>query len=234
MGKSTFIVNFFYRYIKKYNRQNVPFQIYVLYLGDPNVFNKIETISRIESPHKSILILDALDENIKAIKNPLTYFKELEEIIDEFKIVILTARTQLFSDEHSEPSIGAIPQSGELLRLNYYKIFISPFNNEEIQIYLGKKYKIPSYEYSRALTLTSKLNNLAERPLILSYLDDIISLKDAELHFTINIYRKIIDKWLLREIDKFRGDISIDRLYEFSKTWLKLYSLNGEKMDNIS
>lgn len=95
MGKSTFSVALFYKYINKYRFKKSPYSIYILSLGDPDIFSEIQKIPTQERA-KSIIILDALDENAEAANDIDTFMGTMNEVIRKFKFVIITCRTQLF------------------------------------------------------------------------------------------------------------------------------------------
>ena len=93
MGKTTFLFNLFFSYYKKLRRKH---DIKFIPLSINSVFEEIE---KIEDKQNTILLLDALDENREAINN---YKKYMEKLVDEtikFHTIIITCRTQFFSNE---------------------------------------------------------------------------------------------------------------------------------------
>ena len=108
---ATFSADLFYQYINKYSQRSIPFPINILYLGDSDVLDKIVDLSKKEDACESILILDALDENVDAAKDIYSFKKKIELVTNIFKFVIITGRTQLFQDDVSEPTIGKIKQN---------------------------------------------------------------------------------------------------------------------------
>lgn len=134
MGKSTFSADLFYQYINKYNQRNIPFPINILYLGDSGVIDKIVDLSKKEDACESILILDALDENVDATKDTSSFMNKIDLITNIFKFVIITGRTQLFQDGVSEPTIGKIKQNSNLSKRLKYEGYIIMTVNPDINL----------------------------------------------------------------------------------------------------
>ena len=222
MGKSTFSASLFYKYTYRYKFKRSPWPIYVKHLGKKNVLKEIQNIDD-SNISQSILILDALDENIEATKNLKDLMDKIEELTDKFKFVILTSRTQLFPNELCEPNRGSVIQNGGIKkRLTWEKIYISPFSKEETEIFLENKYQLGSQQYQKAIQIMKKTKDLMSRPLVLAFIDDLLDFSNREDLTTVEIYGKIIDKWLERECEGL--SVSKPDLYTFSKKLsLKIY-----------
>ena len=128
MGKTTFMVNMFCHYINnRMTRKGLPFDIRLLRLDDENVIERIQTIVRDPSviANKTILLLDALDENRHASEDFKKFQAELEEVIEPFKLVMITCRSQFFDSEKLIPENTAWVSTGrEKNLINYNKIYI--------------------------------------------------------------------------------------------------------------
>lgn len=237
MGKSTFSADLFYQYINKYNQRNIPFPINILYLGDSDVLDKIIDLSKKEDACESILILDALDENVDATKDISSFMNKIDLITNIFKFVIITGRTQLFQDDVSEPAIGKIKQNSNLSKhLKYERIYISPFSEYEIQTYLANKFTVGTENYRKAIQIVNKGNDLMSRPMILSFIDDLLGFARYERLTIVEIYKTIIDKWLLRECENqedSENQLDVKDLYIFSKR-LAVYMYDKWKATAIS
>ena len=98
MGKTTFSVNLVISYIKQYKKSNLPYDIRLYNLADEQIFDKIRDV---QNKEKTILVLDALDENVDAVYDYKDFSKILDNNIKGFKFVIITCRTQFFTDEAS-------------------------------------------------------------------------------------------------------------------------------------
>ena len=217
MGKSTFSAALYYRYIHKYNFKKSPYPIFIKSLSDPNIISELNELNSLITK-KSIIILDALDENIEAAQDVSAFIDELEKATSKFSFVIITCRTQFFDDEDSEPNELKIKKKwGPIRRLKYEKIFISPFTEKEAKKYLRRKYGFINRKYQKAVTIvTKKCWDALSRPMILSFIDDLLELDNVNDVTPIEIYSKIIDKWFEHENEI--QDINKSVLYSFSKS----------------
>ena len=232
MGKTTFLVQLLNAYINKYTKKTLPYDIYILPMADDKVLEKICNLP-VSSKRNTILLLDALDENTNAYDRKdaagniiSTYEKfreELEQAVEEFRFVVITCRTQFFPDNKSELKElkhGLYTYSTPEKSLPRYKrLFISPFSDKDINKYIGEKYKWHCRVKRKAKKIISSIKSLAVRPLILSYIDDLIGGKIE--NGILDAYRIIIDKWLLREVNTIRDEDERARqkelLYYFSR-----------------
>lgn len=224
MGKTTFVVQLVTRYIKKFKETTIPFNIKLLYCGEIFIQDRTSTlIAEIKDfkPSKdidTILILDALDENSFAIENFDSFFSELQTHFNKFRFVLLTCRTHFFDSEKAEPdnSILRDPQTKGLIK--YKKYYISPLNDDEIKKYLNKKYRFQFRKRRRAFSIAENAKKLMARPLLLSYIDDIVESNQPNLSIA-EIYKILIDKWLDREVEFVQVDNKEQYkkdLYDFS------------------
>lgn len=207
MGKTTFMVNMFCHYVNtQLTHKGLPFEIRLLRLDDEDAINKIHNIIKNPAinPNKTILLLDALDENRHASENFKQFQTELETAIEPFRLVMITCRAQFFDSEKSVPEETSWTSTGRDKNLiNYNKIYISPFNDDDINLYLSIKYKGQRKRRKRALQIVEKCRNLMVRPLLLSYIDDLIE-DNVEYTELSDIYNTLIDKWLQREVNKIQ------------------------------
>ncbi len=216
MGKSTFLIALFYKYIHNYKFKRGAYPIFIKSLSNPDVIEQIRRIKDDKS-NQSILLLDALDENLEASKDLSKFMSELEAVSHEFKFVIITCRTQFYKDFASEPEKWGIPISGasDNRIITYEKIYISPFNDDEVKAYLKFRYESSIEDFKKAELISKKCLDIVSRPMILSFIDDILELDIDEEIKTVEIYSSIIDKWFERERDIRNIDKS--RLLAFSK-----------------
>ena len=215
MGKTTWAVNLVTSYINHYKKDTLPFEIKLLSLARSNF---AEELQMVEFPNKTILILDALDENAEASNDLHGFMQNLEHLIQNFRFVILTSRTQFFPTEDEEPKQTSILNLGkDKGTYIYHKMYISPFSQEDVQEFLRKKYK-KRKNRKMAEKIVAKCSSLATRPLLLSHIDDLIS--NNQSYSTISsIYEILIDAWVKREVRFFKGREEpelCDKLYDFS------------------
>ena len=214
MGKSTFVVNLVWRYINKHTEKNLPYPIKLINCGDINPLT--DYINKTDNKEQTILILDALDENKEAIDNYDVFIKELLNSIIVFRIVIITCRTQFF--EKYEDELNVISEQthdpSSKLPKRFKKYYVSPFYSDEISYYLKKKYlfKCKFSSYKKATNIVNKCNKLMARPLLLSYIDDLLNSDISKFDYSVaRIYEIIIDKWLEREANYVTGTTKENR-----------------------
>ncbi len=97
MGKTTFMINLFLKYTRKRFKTG---GIVLVPLGHPKADEKIDSVA--DKP-RTILLLDAFDEDSKAVRD---YKTRIQEIIDktlDFQAVIITSRTQFFPTDPDIP-----------------------------------------------------------------------------------------------------------------------------------
>lgn len=222
MGKTTFMVNMFCHYVNcNMTRKGLPLEVKLLRLDDENIFNKINALSSTLDPDKTILLLDALDENRDASENFATFKEQLETAIEPYKLVIITCRDQFFDSEKDVPEETKWVSTGKEKNLiNYIKVYISPFSDADVEKYLSVKYAKWNYRKKRkqARLIVNKCRSLMVRPLLLSYIDDLVDEK-AEYRELSDIYDRLIDKWLQREVNSIEASVrqkNKDMLYNFS------------------
>lgn len=222
MGKTTFMVNVFCHYVKQnMTRKGMNLDIRLLRLDDEKVLDDIKKISEDGSikPEKTILLLDALDENRYASGNFVEFKQKLEDAMEPFGLVMITCRDQFFDNEKSIPtSTSWVSVTKDKNLINYNKIYISPFSDEDIKKYLALKYK-KRKKRKQASQIAEKCKVLMARPLLLSYMDDLLD-GNFEFKTIYEIYRVLIDKWLQREVNKIQSEEARSEqkkmLYHFS------------------
>ena len=198
MGKSTFSAALFHAYLFKNRFKKPPFPVYVQYLGDER---SIEIIKKIVSEnqdtiHSSILILDAFDENRDAALDRQKFWCNINRITHDFKVVIITCRPQFFENEDSEPAESSIWVNSPNGLMAYKKYYISPFSDSDVQSYLQAKYKLESEDYRRAKLISDKCKDLAIRPMILAFIDELKDFKGHSIPNIAELYCQIIESWL--------------------------------------
>lgn len=217
MGKSTFITSLIFSYFQKYRYKTIPYNIYLVNLGNEDATSRIKELSKNIDANKSILILEAMDESTEAQNNNEEYLKFINKTSINFKYVIITCRTNIFVDEQSFPKYTGFYDGTNLLKFNI--IHISQFSEQEIQLYLDNKYGIGTKKYQKAMTIKNNCNGLLSRAMILNFIDDLLDIAYEKSITSFKIYNTIIEKWLCRElrIDNV-GDCfdKVKKLYNFS------------------
>ncbi len=250
MGKTTFMINLylqynsFFRLGKKYKMRLLPF-------GYKGIIEKIKEIKRKEDASQIILLLDAFDEYKKLLPpsepDGLTdeerFSKTLDEVLDivqDFREVIITSRTQYFPGQEDKPYKLEIPRFDEEGFHTLVKLYISPFDEKEIKCYLNKKYGVLKFWNFKkkhiAQQIISSSSKLMVRPMLLSYIDYLVD-PNHSFSNTYQIYETLINKWIKREGDKrehnnFNCEKLKQNLHKYSQLIaVKIYE--NRKLNNI-
>lgn len=232
MGKTTWTVNLVTSYINRYKENTYPYEIVLISLAHKDFADKV---NQVNLKGNTILILDALDENADASNNLDSFMRNLEHIIQDFRFVILTSRTQFFPSEEAEPyKTGILKLSGEKGNFVFHKMYISPFSQEDVAAFLKKKYK-KRKRRKKAESIVKRCASLATRPLLLSHLDDILD-SDRDYLSLYDIYTALIEAWVKREVLFIKGvedDELRKKLYDFSLNFALELFKNREQSTNM-
>lgn len=232
MGKTTWTVNLVTSYINRYKESTYPYEIVLISLAHKDFADKV---NQVDKKGNTILILDALDENADASNDLDSFMRNLEHIIQDFRFVILTSRTQFFPSEEAEPyKTGILKLSGGKGNFVFHKMYISPFSQEDVTAFLKKKYK-KRKRRRKAESIVKRCASLATRPLLLSHLDDILE-SDRDYITLYDIYTALIEAWIKREVLFIKGveDEGLRRkLYDFSLNFAFELFKNREQSTNM-
>ena len=124
-GKTTFLASLVYHYILG---GKGPYTIKLLRLESSSVLADIE---KIDNQENTILLLDALDENLEANRNAKEFVSKLTQITDQFLSIIITCRLQLFPNEGDLPK--KIKSLGLFGSLEWEWLYLSPFRMENVR-----------------------------------------------------------------------------------------------------
>lgn len=218
MGKTTFMVNLFMRYLNRQRWTKDSFHIRMMPLGYPDLLDRIQEIPDQEN---TILLLDGLDEDTQAVKN---YKKRLTKILNkvkDFRVVVFTCRTQFFPSAEEEPKETGVVRFGSHQGFQTFaKMYLSPFNEKDIHRYLNKKYDwMENGKKRKAQKIILQSPNLMVRPMILSYIDDLLEGNNS-YDYTSTLYEVLIRKWIEREgarVGESRREKFMEELYRFSR-----------------
>lgn len=232
MGKTTWTVNLVTSYIRHYKKSTCPFDIKLISLAHKDFADMVQ---KIEEKNRTVLILDALDENAEASADISAFMQKLDDLIHNFRFVILTSRTQFFPSEDDEPHKTSILMlGGDKGNYVYHKMYISPFTQEDVSAFLSKKYRNRK-KRKKANAIVRRCASLATRPLLLSHLDDILE-SDQEYMTLYDIYTALIDAWIKREVRFFSGEVTPElckQLYDFSINFAMQLFVNRGQSTNM-
>lgn len=216
MGKSSFVLNYYAHNQRKWRQR---YKLAVIPLGSKNaleMINKIDLTTRKEV----ILFLDAFDEDLAAVKN---YWQRLDSIMQAcsgFKRILITCRTQFFPKDSAIPQLATMivgPRSGPA-HYTFWHLYLAPFNDTQVEQYLRRRFGLwPSKEKKRARVLVKRVPKLTVRPLLLSYITDLLEAEEP-VTLTWDIYKVLISKWYEREkgfweeprnLEKFSEEVAV-------------------------
>ncbi len=231
MGKSTFLLNLYSRYKSIFYVHLNKMTIKLFPLGEK--FEKtIENIKSLKNPSKTILLLDGFDE-LPTVENSNINikFNELINLVDDFAMVIVTCRTHFFSTEKDEPfelKIKKYNTNGGGYHI-IKKLYISPFDITDIKKYIGKTFKFYEFEKkSKAYEIVDKTSDLMARPMLLSYIKEIIIAKNRSIKTGFDIFEVLISNWIEREANNYpldeRLDFKLNLIYFSYATAKHIYS----------
>jgi hypothetical protein len=225
MGKTSFVINYYAHNLKLGRGRRR--RLAVVPLGVPSA---LDDISKIEDKKNTVIFLDAFDEDPKAMQDHRSRLGEVMKACSAFNRVLITCRTQFFGSDEEIPRetsvmIVAPRQLGESSVYEFWKLYISPLTDEQVAHFLQKRF--PWFMWTKrreALSLITKIPFLTVRPMLLTYLPDVMRV-GQRIEYAFQIYELMVERWLKRE----KGWIDPIQLREFSE-WLAtdLYT-NREK-----
>ena len=204
-GKTAALVHLYAKYVQKH-----PFtdRITLLSLRGGTEIGDIKQLLA-KKGKKELLLLDALDENQRARKPDefVQFCDELSSVCSQFDHVIITCRPQLFESESQEAD-AIQARLGEKWS-KYNRLRLSDLSEGQFETFLGEKYASHPKRLAAAKGIVDSLDEKAKsvffRPIILTYLDDIVD--EAVSHNrkpqnVLEIYDIIVAKQIDQELNK--------------------------------
>jgi uncharacterized protein YjbI with pentapeptide repeats len=170
------------------------FAVVLLKLGE----RSLSRIADIPDPTRTILLLDALDEDSGAWTNFYTRVQELLRVTQHFLKVVITCRTQFFPWKHEKD--GLVPGVIKLHEFSCAKVFLSPFDDDQVNEYLARRFANEEMR-QRAGRIVMRMKSLKFRPMLLSYVDLLVD-KEKAYDNVFELYEELTDAWLAREVRK--------------------------------
>lgn len=199
MGKTTLLLNYFLREQKKSksNRRRIA-------IAPLGAAGALDRVSKITDKRNTILFLDALDEDPRAIENFGSRFLEIMNVIAEFEGVLLTCRTQFFPNDNAIPQTTGIRRvsarrADQAVEHQWRTVYIEPFDNSQIEKYI--KSAIPWYRFehrSKSKKILSSISDLAARPMLTSLVPGLAA-SNRDVNGLWDLYGFMVDKWIERE-----------------------------------
>ncbi len=172
--------------------------------------NTLERISTQPNKAKTVLLLDALDEDPLARGRIADRLQEILEASTNFRHVLISCRTQFFPDT----GLDSFGRPGRVVVGAYTcpMIFLSLFDNSQVHSYLIKRFPdtgIPLFKKAdprreQAEKLLHSMQSLQFRPLLLAHVEDLLESEQTRWN-SYTIYEALVKVWLRREIRKMES-----------------------------
>jgi hypothetical protein len=214
MGKTSFLLNYYHRNRRRPTNQRQ--RIALIPLGREDALDRIK---RVDQKRDTIIFLDAFDEDTEAIGDHRQRLRDLMEACADFRRVVMTCRTQFFLSDEEIPreagvAIVAPRRAGVGRQYKFYKLYLLPLSDKQIQRYVWKRFGLwQRKQRQAALRIIASIPELSTRPMLLSVVPDLVK-GDCAITELFELYEFMVESWLKREsswIDK-------DRLRAFSET----------------
>ena len=161
-------------------------------------------VRKIVNKNKTVLLLDALDEDPLAWQKPEKRLLKVLQASSNFRRVIITCRTQFFP-EKGVSSYG----TQEKLVIGGYTcpiVFLSPFDQRQVSEYLKKRYPnhsdpIEQEKIERSYSILTNAKSLSFRPFLLSHIEDLLNSEEREWT-ELAVYEELVSVWIRREVRK--------------------------------
>ena len=198
MGKTAFLLNYYARHRRRPWWQTSGVELKLVPLNQPDATEMIAAVPEADRK-KTILFLDALDEDQKAIANHRDRLPELIQLSRKFRSVVITCRSQFFPKDEEIPTdtgmITTLPADGSK-KVSLQKLYLAPFTDQQVDAYLRRRYPW-GRRLEEARSVVKQIPDLVARPLLLTYVEDLTAAKGIQ--FPFQMYEKVIEKWCERE-----------------------------------
>ncbi len=212
MGKTTFLLNLYLRYLDIW--RGTRFDIKLLTVSNL----KKETFEgwTPERKNKTILLLDSLDEDPKASVHYEVRMQEVADLVDQFRFVLLTCRTQFFPDCDSRIYELKVPSLDNRI-IKFQKHYLSPFTIDECKSYIRRKFYYLRWDrINKGMKVLQTSSLLMVRPMLLSNIDLLLNI-DSKVLNTYSVYKALIEGWLDREAEKQENYHTVEEKKRFRR-----------------
>ena len=224
-GKTSFVLNYYAYNLRRSGNKSQNLFLVPLGLKDADI-----QISEYENKNETVIFLDALDEDTKAIEDHRTRIRYLMDACRDYKRVIITCRTQFFPNDEEMPVETGIARvgprkAGEKGVYEFWKLYLSPFDDNDIDLYLQKRFPFwLSSKRKKAKELAYRIKSLSVRPMLLAHIPDVIE-SGHKITQSYQLYQLMVDAWLERE----SSWVSKSKLGEYSERLAVNLYVNREK-----
>jgi len=198
-GKTSCVLNYYAYSLRR--RKRKASILFLVYLGFKDADERLRLH---ENKNETIVFLDALDEDTKAIVNHRIRIRELMDICRDYRRVIITCRTQFFPSDEEVPvetgvAILGPRKAGEKGVYEFWKLYLSPFDENDINRYLQRRFPIWQLrERTKAKELAFQVKSLSARPMLLAHILDVVK-TNSSVTQTFQLYQLMVNAWLERE-----------------------------------
>lgn len=207
MGKTTLLLNLVAREHRRGHRHGRRFAL--VPLGEAGA---LERLVAIPNKRETILLLDAFDEDPRAIEDAALRMETLMTAAAPFKCVVLTCRTQFFpSDEKLPRQTGikrvAARRAGAPVVYQWLTVYLQPFDRQQIDQYLRRAIPWHRLEQRRkAKRIIADISDLAARPMLTALIPSLAASK-REAQSLWDLYAFMVDMWIQRESTWIEPDV---------------------------
>lgn len=188
MGKTSCLVMLKLAHLNSFWPQ--PYSVYLLKLGH-DTLDIVRTLEK----RKSVLLLDALDEDPLAWGRITDRLGEILNATKHFTRVVITCRTQFFSaGEDPFNRRGHAEVGGFLCPV----VYLSLFDDLQVSEYLQKRFPRDTSIFNRAMPIITKMKALKFRPMLLSHIEELLDSTNTDWT-THSVYQALVSAWLHRE-----------------------------------
>jgi hypothetical protein len=211
MGKTAFLLNYFSHHRRRWWWKLPGIQLKLVPLSLPNADAMIAAVPEGDRM-RTALFLDALDEDQKWIADYGQRLSELIVLSRQFRNVVITCRPQFFpKDEEIPTGTGIINWIGKNSKqYSLQKLYLAPFTDQQVNTWLRCRYR-SRRRREKARKVVQQMPDLMARPLLLTYVEDLMFGKYTQYKF--QIYETVVEKWCARE----SYFVTPDKLREFSE-----------------
>ena len=199
MGKTSLCLNYY-----EHRRRSGTESVALVSLSRPGADRSIEGVA---SKRDTLLIIDALDEDVAAQGDVEGRLADLLGRAADYKAVIVTCRSQFFRDARSIPqdtgvSIISPRAAGGAATYSLWHLYLMPFSEGQIDEYLRKQFPIWKLRSLRrrgaARALVRRVPELSGRPMLLELVPDLVR-DGVEAQELFDLYNYMVERWLERE-----------------------------------
>lgn len=223
IGKTTFMLNLFQRYIKD---QQPLDHIALIPLRDPKA---MDYIFQLDQSSSTILLLDGFNEDPEALMDVDSRLNQLLAATTSFNTVIITSRSHFISNSDQKGFHTYIEDKQNDPEFPLEVLYLNNFQEEDIKQYIHRKYPVWNRNKRRkALELIDRAPNLMEQPILLSFMESLLDTARDYLQ-TYQIYEDLVTTWIAQASISQPEELRIAYGYRLQEGLVELMQLTYER-----